>query len=439
MQLVYSFRIDKSDAVYKDLAKMSRISKDLYNQALFEIKEHYKNTKQILFYKDLDKIMKQKHNLDEKINYRLLPAQVSQQTLKLLSKNVKAFFKALADYKEHPEKYNAPPQFPNFLPRDGHFIITFTNQKAVITDGATIKLWKKIEIAIPVAEFTKYRDRWIKLKGKRVVPLFAQIRIIPKFNGRFFNVEIVYENAATNSDVDKNKVASLDLGVNNLITMIDSAMGEEDRSPQIINGKPLKSINQYYNKIRAQIQQELIAEDRHCSHRMNKLTDVRNQKIHDYMHKASRFVIRYCLANHIGRIVIGYNPGWKQEVNMRKANNQNFVGIPFLTLISMISYKASLVGIDSEVQRESYTSKCSALDLESIGKHEDHAYAGKRIKRGLFRTATGICLNADVNGALNILRKVIGDSFLKPFIKKVAWLIPSRGYLRYPLKVCYTC
>jgi len=242
-------------------------------------------------------------------------------------------------------------------------------------------------------------------------------------------------------------VASLDLGVNNLITLVDNLMGEENREPIIINGRPIKSINQFYNKRRAFLQSELSVSGQKTSkacpeceayrRELIKITDWRNKKIDDYMHKTSRFVMNYCLEHKIGHIVIGKNDGWKQSINIGKRNNQNFVFIPFDKLIQQIQYKAKLIGIVVTTEEESYTSKCSALDLEEIGKHEDHAYAGKRVKRGLFKTALGILINADVNGALNILRKVIGDNFLKPFIEKVARLIPSSGYLCYPFKVCF--
>ena len=447
MRLVYSFRIDKNDKVYPSLEKMSRISKDLYNQALFEVKEHQKATGEILSYPELDKRMKAKRNLSGDINYRLLPAKVAQQTLLLVSQNVRAFFAALSDYKKHPEKYQARPFFPHFLPKDGHFVLVFTNQQAKIYENSTIQLKKDLAISIPKGEFTKYKEDFIKTERKKVVPLFQQIRIVPKFNGDFFNVEIIYSKEEFNPDVDINRVASIDLGVNNLVTLVDSAMGEEGRIPLIINGRPLKSINQFYNKKRASIQEELASTNQSSSINLRKITDWRNEKVDDYMHKASRFVINYCLQNRIGHIVIGKNKNWKQEVSMGKRNNQNFVSIPFDRLVKQIQYKAQLVGIKVTLQEESYTSKCSALDLEEIAKHEDHAYAGKRIHRGLFLTAKSILLNADVNGALNILRKAIGDDFLwssavkdppvKPCFEKVARLIPSSGVLWQPVKLCF--
>jgi len=416
---------------------MSRVAKDLYNQALFEVNAHYEKTREILSYLKLEKRMKTKINLEGNINYRLLPAQVSQQTLRLLCGNIKGYFSAKKDYAKHPDKYRTPPKFPSFLPKDGHFVLVFTNQKASIKEDGTLKLTKEMSISIPQKEFEKYKQYFIKVDGKKIVPLFCQVRIVPKFNGVFFNIEIIYEKDKLNPEVSINRVASLDLGVNNLITLIDNFMGQENREPIIVNGRPIKSINQFYNKKRALLQARLSTFGKKTSRELIKLTDWRNQKITDYMQKASRFVIRYCLDNQIGHIVIGKNDSWKQSINLGKRNNQNFVAIPFNKLIGQIQYKASLVGITVTTIEEGYTSKCSALDLESIGKHEDHTYAGKRIKRGLFSTSLGLLINADVNGALNILRKVIGEDFLKPFIEKVARLIPSRGYLCYPIKVCF--
>jgi putative transposase len=329
MRLVYKIKIDKNDKVYRELERMSRVSKDLYNQALFEVKEHQKETGEILGYCSLDKLMKTKPNLEGNINYRLLPAKVAQQTVMLVFQNIKAFFAALADYKEHPEKYQERPEFPHFLPKEGYFVLVFTNQQAVIKGDGTIQLTSarkraaEISIAIPLQEFAKYKEYFIK----GVTPLFNQIRIVPKFNGDFFNVEIVYKKEELNPDLSINRTASIDLGVNNLITLVDSSMGEEERVPIIINGRPLKSINQFYNKKRASWQSELSKVNMKSSKALRKITDWRNEKINDYMHKASRFVINYCLDFHIGHIVIGKNPGWKQGISITaQSRRQKAVG-----------------------------------------------------------------------------------------------------------------
>jgi len=377
MRLSFSFRVDKNDKIYSKLLRMSQVSKDLYNQALFEIKCNYEKTGKILSYYELDAKMKTRMNLQGDINYCLLPAQVAQQTLMLVSQNVKSFFSAKASYKEHPQKYQAPPQFPHFLPKDGHFVLVFTNQKAVISSDGAIQLMKDVIIKIPKLEFEKYKQYFIKEELQRIVPLFRQIRIVPKFNGAFFNVELIYEKDELNKALDVNRVASLDFGVDNLITLVDNKMEEENREPIIINGKPIKSINQFYNKRRAEIQAELSINGRgrertlsgfkRTSQSVMKITDWRNvvclvlinavmslkslmdeanannnEKIKDYMHKTSRFVINYCMSHNLGHIVIGKNDGWKQSINVGKRNNQTFVAIPFDKLIQQIQYKGGL-------------------------------------------------------------------------------------------------
>jgi putative transposase len=181
-----------------------------------------------------------------------------------------------------------------------------------------------------------------------------------------------------------------------------------EKQPVLVNGRILKSMNQFYNKEKARLQSYI--GDKGTSKRIDHLTLRRNNKIHDYMHKSSRFIIDYCLKNQIGNIVIGYNSQWKDEVNLGKRTNQKFVSIPYLKLVKQIQYKAEEVGISVFLNEESYTSKCDALALEEIKKHD--VYLGKRVKRGLFKSSTKKLLNADVNGSLNILRKVIGDGFI---------------------------
>ena len=215
------------------------------------------------------------------------------------------------------------------MEKDGHFVLVFTNQQAKINPNGIIRLKKDIVVSIPENQFEKYKQHFI---------LFRQVRVVPKFNGFFFNVEIIYDKEELNKDLDVNRVASLDLGVNNLITLVDNKMGEENREPIIINGKPIKSINQFYNKKRAEIQEKLKKTNQRTSKELVKITDWRNEKIDDYMHKTSRFVINYCLDNKIGHIVIGYKKEWKQEINIGKRNNQNFVAVPFNRLIQQISW-----------------------------------------------------------------------------------------------------
>ena len=195
------------------------------------------------------------------------------------------------------------------------------------------------------------------------------------------------------------KIMGIDLGVNNLIA---AAWDSEDR-PVIINGKPLKSINQYYNKAKAHMQKEAkIYNGKNSTKRMNKLTAKRNRKIKDYMHKASRKIVDMAVSSGVGLIVIGTNHGWKQEVHMGNVTNQNFVSIPYKTLINMIEYKAKLEGIEVRIVSESYTSGTSFLDGEKPTK--DYYDKSRRVKRGLFRSNNGILINADINAAYQMIK-----------------------------------
>ena len=246
-----------------------------------------------------------------------------------------------------------------------------------------------------------------------------QVRIIPQSS--CYVLEVVYEKKAQERDLNNDRFIALDLGVNNLATISNSF----NDKPIIINGKPIKSINQYYNKKKAHIQSQLKKNHgKYSSKRLIQLTQKRNLKIQDYIHNCSKYIIDYCIKNRVRNVVIGHNKEWKQEVKLGKRNNQNFVQIPFNTLIHQIQYKAELNDIEVQIHEESYTSKCDALAVEDLKKHEN--YLGKRTHRGLFKSSVGVNLNADINGSLIILRKVIGDGFISEL---------DRGCVVQPVKV----
>lgn len=333
--------------------------------------------------------MKNTPNLEGEINYRLLKAQVSQQILKVLDRNVKAYCKAIKDFKEQPSKYKAMPQLPSFRKRGSLFNLYYTNQAASIKDGK-IRLAKDLNIIIP--QWDKYKER---------IQDFQQVRIIP--SGKKLKVEIVYRYEIKDANLDKTRYASIDLGIDNLATMVT------DNGSFLYSGKFLKSYNRNFNRQLARLQS---IKDRQgikkATKRMQGLYEKRDKYFEDAFHKYSRMIVNHLIENRIGNLVVGYNTGWKQSVNIGKCNNQKFVQIPFARLASYLKYKCGMAGIRFVENEESYTSKCDALAKEEIGKHE--SYLGKRVKRGLFRSYTGRYINADVNGAVNILRKVVGDS-----------------------------
>ncbi|WP_246844216.1 transposase, partial [Hydrocoleum sp. CS-953] len=234
-----------------------------------------------------------------------------------------------------------------------------------------------------------------------------QVRIIPKLN--YYVIEVVYESVEVKLDLSESHVASVDLGVNNLATVTSNKKGFQ---PLIINGRPVKSINQFYNKKKGKLQSEL--KKTKSSNRIKRLSTKRNLKIDDYLHKTSRYIINHLIENQIGVLVIGNNPNWKQGINLGQKNNQNFVQIPFFKLIEQLKYKAKLVGIKVIINEESYTSIASFLDWDNLPVYQKgvkYRFSGKRVKRGLYQASNGVKYNADVNGSLNILRKVVPNAF----------------------------
>jgi IS605 OrfB family transposase len=385
MNLIYSFYIPQTE----QLVNLCKVSNNLYNQALYLFRQALKNENKWLWYADMDKLMKTTPNLEGEINYRLLKAQVSQQILKVLDKNIKAYCKAIKDFKTNPAKYKAMPQLPSFRKRSGLFNLYYPNQSAIIKNGK-IRLAKDLEILIP--QWDKYKER---------IQNFQQVRILP--SGKKLKVEIVYRQEVKDADLDKSKYASIDLGIDNLATMVT------DKGGFLYSGKFLKSYNRNFNRQLAKLQSIKDKQGiKKATKRMQNLYEKRDRYFEDAFHKYSRMIVNHLIENRIGNLVVGYNTGWKQSVNIGKRNNQKFVQIPFARLASYLKYKCGMAGIRFVENEESYTSKCDALAKEEIGKHE--SYLGKRVKRGLFRSSTGRYINADVNGAVNILRKVVGDS-----------------------------
>ena len=363
------------------------LSKCLYNHCLYEIRQHWFKTGLMLSEYELSTRLAKEDNPF----YRAFPAQTSQQIIKLLFKNFKSFFKAIKEWKKNPSKFKSRPKIPGYKDKqDGQNIVIFTNQNCGLKNG-----------------FINF-PKLVKLNPlKTKVDNLHQVRIIPQCG--CYIIEIVYEKKEVNYELDSSKYCGIDLGVSNIITMIDNS----GFVPIIVKGGVLKRVNQWWNKRKAELQSYL-KNNRKTSERIEHLTLRRNCKIDDLLHKISRYVIDHCIKHEIKTIVIGYNEEWKQEVNLGNKTNQNFVYLPHKKLIDKIKYKAQLVGIDVKIHEESYTSKCDALAFEEVKKHEE--YIGRRVNRGLFKSSVGKVLNADVNGALNILRKVVDESVVRQII-----------------------
>ena len=359
--------INKNNALYKECNSICFKSKNLYNYALYLVKKEYEATGKYINYNSIDKLLVSENQVD----YRALKAKVAQQTLMLLDKNFKSFFKALKQYKITPDVFTGKPSPPNFLNKTkGRFVATFTQQ------AISKQQLKKGVIQLSGTNINIQTNRQPK-----------QVRVV-SLRSKKFVIEILYEKQEPALAVNLN-CAGIDIGLNNLAAVSSNA----SLKPLIINGKPLKSINQYYNKKLAKLKSKLphyinkegVKKQRKASAAIEKLTHKRNCKINDYMHKASHRLTKELKQADISKVVIGKNKQWKTKINIGGKNNQKFVSIPHDRFINLLTYKLRLAGIETICREESYTSKCSFLDSESIRKHE--TYFGRRIKRGLFKTA----------------------------------------------------
>lgn len=383
MNLVEQHIIKKKHRLYDELDSLSFLSKNLYNAANYIIRQGFINNKQYLNY------TKVFHLIKKTVDYKQLPAKVSNQTLRSLDGNWVSFFRAIKDWGKHPEKYNSKPGLPKYKKKSSGRNIIIYEKQAV----GKRHLLKYNEIKLSKSN--------ISIRTKISYTELRQVRVIPRYD--HYIVEVVHVKKEVDNDLNENNFLGVDMGMNNLC-----AASTLDGDFFLTNGRPLKAINHYYNKKLSRLKSELEkSNSKRKSLRTRKLTNKRNRKIKHYLHKVSKFIINFCLTNNIGKIIVGKNDNWKSEISLGKKTNQNFVQIPHSLLVNQIKYKAKLQGVSVILQEESYTSKCSFIDNEQVGRHE--RYAGKRIKRGLFKSKEGILINSDINGSLNIIKKVVSN------------------------------
>ena len=391
MQLVEQHVISRSDPRYAVIDAAAFASKNLYNAANYELRQAFIHEGRFISYPQLDKLM---HSHEA---YRALPAKVAQWVLKGLVTNWTSFDEARKAYKQDPSKFTGRPKLPNYKHKSGGRNLLVYTIQALSRKGLKRDLIQPSQL--PIEIHTRHAAH------------INQVRIIPRKG--YYVVEVVYEQAIVQSSVNPAVYAGLDLGVNNLVALASNKPGFQ---PVVINGRPVKSTNQFYNKRKAELQQKLGHTG--TTKRMERMTNKRNRRINHYMHTASKRIIDLLVREEIGTLVIGKNDGWKQGIEMGKRNNQNFVQIPHARFIHMLSYKAELVGITVLVTGESYTSKSSFLDHDPLPVRDPkddskHTFSGKRVKRGLYRASDGQYINADLNGAYNIIRKAAPDAFLQ--------------------------
>lgn len=389
MQLTERHIIKSTEHRFTEIDELAFKSKNLYNAANYVIRQSFIYGWGYVNYNEMNRIMKSQEA------YKALPAKVSQQILMILDKNWKSFFEAVKAYKADSSKFTGRPKLPKYKDKvKGRNILVYTIQ------AISSKQLKNGIIKLSGTE--------LLIKTKVNSDRICQVRLVPKCDS--YVIEVIYDEPESTVS-NNNFVASIDLGLDNLAALTSNQPGF---TPLLINGRPLKSINQFYNKRKAQLQSQLKG-SRKTSSRIQRLTRCRNQKVDNYLHNTSRMIVDILVAPQIGTLVIGKNTQWKTEINLGKQTNQNFVSIPHARLIEMLEYKAFLAGIKVIVQEESYTSRANFLGLDPIpvyGKTDKNpVFTGKRIKRGLYKTSVGQLINSDVNGSYNILRKAIPNAF----------------------------
>jgi putative transposase len=419
LQLVEQHIIKHNNKFYKEIDNLCFLSKNLYNSCLYKTRQEFIHNKNNIIFE----LYQQMKNSDQ---YKALPSKIAISTVNMVQQNFKAFFAALKSYNTNPSKFNGRPRLPKYLDKEkGRFIVSYTNQAI---SKKVFKKVNKIKLSKTNIEFhTKIND----------FNIINCVRLVPR-NG-YYVIEVVYTIPDKEKLENNNQYLSIDLGVNNLVTLTSN---NNDLTPVIINGKPLKSMNQYYNKKLGEYKSKLDhyinnkGEKVQCgkSKKIYRLTLKRKNKIDNYLHKASKEIVKIAKENNLNVIIIGKNNNWKQDLNIGKINNQNFVQIPHSRFIEMISYKCEIEGINVIIQEESYTSAASFLNLDKIpvykkGNNANYEFSGYRPHRGLYKVKNEKrFINADVNGSYNILRKAIPNVFtngiegleVNPILKNVS-------------------
>ena len=395
---------------YSTLRELCRLSKNLYNVGLYSVRQFYFDNQDYLRYES------NYHACKSNENYQLLQTDIGQQTLKVVDRSMRSFFNLLKLARIGNYKYQQI-NLPRYLKKDGYFPLIMP--RIIIKDGFfTVPMSREFKkthkpVRIP---FPK------RLEGKKL----KEVRIIPRQKAQWFQVEFITLGVSEVIDLDKDQALAIDLGLNNLATCVDT-----HGNSFIVDGKYLKSVNQWYNKLNAKYSRIKSHQDlKEFTNRQGRLLRKRDYQMRDYLSKTARLIVNYCLKKELGVLIIGTNKNWKQEINIGSRNNQNFVQIPHYSLRKKLSGLCERYGIEYIEQEESYTSKASALDNDDLpiynaNNSEKYKFSGKRVKRGLYQAKNGKLINADVNGAWNIGRKSKHNGFS----------VVSSGLLTSPLRI----
>lgn len=396
---VEQHRIKKSHKFFHIIDDLCLKSKNMYNYGNYIIRQEFIETSKEKEQGLRDNAIWIQYNklfdmVKDSEPYKEIGSNVGQATLRKLDKVWKSYFEGVKEYKKNPEKFLGMPRMPKYLPKEnGRYECGLDNNKFKVINGYVYFCWKPLKVMnntfmTNIPEGTK----------------LMQLRFVPK-NGEYI-MEVVYQIEVPDIEDKSERIATIDLGVDNLMTITNNC----GIKPLVINGKPLKSINQYYNKKISEMRSEL--KKRHnadWSKEMQRFTIKRNNKVDDYIQKATKMVIDFCKENNIDTLVCGYNSGWKQESDMGKQVNQKFVSIPYESIVWRLSYKCETAGILFKTPEESFTSGTSFLDEEEpIKENYDKS---RRVYRGLFVSNNGTKINADVNGSYQITKKVFPNAY----------------------------
>ena len=393
---------------YLILRELCAISKRLYNQALYEYRQEYfgKRSEKVKWYSNIKLFQGTE-------NYSLLQAQISQHTLKAVQEEIDSFW--------NKKKNNPKTRLPKYLKDEDFFELRIPHIPK------TVEKYNWFEIPYSKKFSSTHEKVRIKIPTFLVDKKLKYIRIVPKYNARFFEIRYTYE-VISKEKKNNDNILAIDFGINNLCTCADTK-----GKTFIIDGRKLKSYNQWYNK-RIGILSKIKDKQKYkgFTKQQYKILRKRNNKMEDYVNKSCKYIVDYCLTNNISTIVCGINKGWQHNARLGKVCNQNFTQIPFYKMRENLKYRCELNGLGFVEQEESYTSQASFLDRDFIPEwdgnhHPEYKFSGKRVKRGLYKTQNGVYLNADVNGALNILRK--------SNVVDLSKVLCSRGELRTPIRI----
>ena len=400
---------------YNLLKEMCYLSKNVYNESLYNIRQHYFAEGSYLRYESNYPIEK----LSE--NYKLLGANLAQQTMKCADAAFKSFF-ALLKLVEKKQYSKDAVRIPHYLKKDAlypiHLPESFMKEDGTMIVPMSPQLKKETKTRV-VLHFPPY------IRDKKV----HQIHIVPKQGGKWFEVRYMFDDVdAQQTELDQTRALAIDLGVSNFATCATS-----DGNAFIIDGKKLKSQNQWYNKERARLSsikdKQKIKGDTKL---LSAMTEKRNRRIQDFIYCATKYIVEYCLKNNIKNVIVGYNDGFQESPNLGKVRNQQFTMLPYGKFKQRLKFLCQRCNLTYVEQEESYTSKASFFDNDDVPawnpqNPKQGYFTGKRIKRGLYQRQNGQVLNADVNGALNILRK--------SKLNQINHLEQCRGEVISPLRI----